>query len=101
MLPFETVAMDFIVKLTLSDGYDSVLTVMDNDCTKAIIFIPCNEAITAKGVAKLYLEHVFKRVGLPKVLIHDQDTRLMSRFAIKMCQALNIKQNASTAFLVF
>ena len=26
-LPFETVAMDFIVKLPVSDGYDSVLTV--------------------------------------------------------------------------
>ena len=70
-LPFETVAMDFIVKLPLLNGYDSILTITDRDCTKAVILIPCNEAITAKGVAKLYLEHVFKCVGLPKVLIHD------------------------------
>ena len=64
-LPFEMVAMDFIVKLPLSNGYDSVLTVTDHDCTKAVILIPCNETITAEGVAKLYLEHVFKCVGLP------------------------------------
>ena len=70
-LPFETVAMDFIVKLPLSNGYDSVLTVTDHDCTKAVILIPCNEVITAEGVAKLYLEHVFKRMGLPKNFIHD------------------------------
>ena len=69
--PFKTVAMDFIVKLPSSNGYNSVLTVMDHDCTKAIILIPCNEAITAEGVAKLYLEHVFKCVGLPKTFIHD------------------------------
>ena len=67
----ETVAMDFVVKLPLSNGYDSILTVMDHDCTKAVMLIPCNETITAEGVAQLYLEHVFKHVGLPKVFIHD------------------------------
>ena len=97
-LPFKTVAMDFIVKLPLSDGYNSVLTVTDHDCTKAVILIPCNESITAEGVAKLYLEHVFKCVGLPNTFIHDRDTRFMSSFAVKMCQALGIKQNASTVF---
>ena len=97
-LPFETVAMDFIVKLPLSNGYDSILTITDHDCMKAVILVPCNKTITAEGVAKLYLEHVFKRVGLPKVFIHDRDTRFMSSFAVKMCQALGIKQNASTAF---
>ena len=90
--------MDFIVKLPLSNGYDSVLTITDHDCTKAVIFIPCNEAITAEGVAKLYLEHIFKRVGLPKVLIHDRDTHFMSNFAVKMCQVLGIMQNTSMAF---
>ena len=90
--------MDFIVKLPLSNGYDSILTVMDHDCTKAVILIPCNETITAEGVAKLYLEHVFKCVGLPKVFIHDQDTQFMSSFESKMCQALSIEQNTSTVF---
>ena len=97
-LPFETVAMDFIIKLPLSNGFDSILTITDHDCTKAVILIPCNETITAEGVAKLYLEHVFKRVGLPKTFIHDRDTRFMSNFAVEMCQALGIRQNASTAF---
>ena len=97
-LPFKTVAMDFIVKLPLSNGYDSVLTITDHDCTKVVIFIPCNETITAEGVTKLYLEHVFKSMGLPRVFIHDRDTRFMSSFAVKMCQALSVAQNASTVF---
>ena len=71
VLPIETVALDFIVKLPLSNSYDSILTVTDDNCTKAVILIPCNEMITAEGVAKLYLEHVFKRMGLAKVFIHD------------------------------
>jgi hypothetical protein len=72
-MPFETVAMDFIVKLPLSNGFDSILTITDHDCTKAPVFIPCNETITAKGVAELYLQHVFKRFGLPQKVISDRD----------------------------
>ena len=70
-LPFETVAMDFIIKLPLLNGFDSVLMITDHDCPKAVILIPCNETVTAEGVTKLYLEHMFKHVGLPKMLIHD------------------------------
>ena len=74
VLPFEAVSMDFIIKLPQLNGYDSILTVTDHDCTKAVILISFNETITAEGVAKLYLEHIFKHVGLPKTLIHDRDT---------------------------
>ena len=97
-LPFKTVAMDFIIKLPLSNGYDSILTITDHNCTKTVFLILCNESIMAEGVAKLYLEHVFKRVGLPKTFIHDWDTQFMSSFATKMCQVLSIRQNTSTAF---
>ena len=70
-LPFKMVVMDFIVKLPLSDGYNLILTIMVHGCTKAIIFVPCNKSITAEGVAKIHLEHVFKHMGLPQTFIHD------------------------------
>jgi hypothetical protein len=97
-MPFETVAMDFIVKLPLSNGFDSILTITDHDCTKAAIFIPCNETITAEGVAELYLQHVFKRFGLPQKIISDRDLRLAGKFAKALCTALGITQNMSTVF---
>ena len=96
--PFETVAMDFIVKLPKSGKYDSILTVTDHDCTKAAIFIPCKEEITAEGVAQLYLRHVYNRFGLPKKIISDRDTRFTSKFAKDLCRTLGIQQNISTAF---
>src|SRR6266702_2660852 len=43
--PFEVVTMDFITKLPTSRGYDSILTITDHDCTKAALFIPCNETV--------------------------------------------------------
>jgi hypothetical protein len=95
---FETVAMDFIVKLPLSNGFNSILTITDHDCTKAAIFIPCNKTITAEGVAKLYLQHIFKRFGLPQKVISDRDPQLAGKFARALCTALGITQNMSTAF---
>jgi transposase InsO family protein len=97
-LPFETVAMDFIVKLPLSEGYDSILTIMDHDCTKMTIFIPCNESISAEGVARLYLQHVFKNYGLPQKIISDRDTRFTGKFMRELCRILGIQQNMSTAY---
>ena len=40
-LPFQTIAMDFIIKLPESAGFDSILTITDHDCTKMLIAIPC------------------------------------------------------------
>ncbi len=64
--PFEVVTMDFITKLLPSKGYDSILTIMDHDCTKAALFIPCNETITSEGVTNLYLRHAYPHYGIPK-----------------------------------
>jgi hypothetical protein len=53
-MPFETIALDFIVKLP-SQGFYSILTITDQGCTKVAIFIPCNEDITAEETAALIL----------------------------------------------
>ena len=54
-LLFQTIAMDFIVKLLESAGFDSILTITDHDCTKMLITIPCRETNMAEGVAELFL----------------------------------------------
>jgi hypothetical protein len=72
-LPFQTIALDFIIKLPISNGFDSILTITDHDCTKMAIFIPCNKSINAEGVANLYLRQVFPRFGLPRKVISDRD----------------------------
>jgi hypothetical protein len=97
-LPFQTIAMDFITKLPKSDKYDTILTITDHDCTKAAIFIPCQETITAEGVATLYLRWVYPRFGIPVKVITDRDTRFTSKFAKGLCNALQIRQNISTAY---
>ena len=97
-MPFETVTLDFIVKLPVSSGYDSILTITDHDCTKASVFIPCNEEITAEGTAALYLKHVFIHYGLPAKMISDRDPRFTSRFIREICRLTGIERNPSTAY---
>ncbi len=93
-LPFQTVSMDFIVKLPKSGKYDTILTITDHDCSKAAIFIPCQETITAEGVAGLYLRYIYPRFGVPKKIISDRDTQFTSKFAKGLCDSLQIRQTS-------
>ena len=96
--PFEVIALDFITKLPKCQKYDSILTITDHDCSKASLFIPCMEEITAEGVVKLFVQRVFRYYGLPRKIISDRDPRFTSKFARKLCRLLGIKQNVSTAY---
>ena len=96
--PFEVIALDFITKLPESQKYDLILTITDHDCSKASLFIPCVEEITAEGVAKLLVQRVFWYYGLPRKIISDRDPRFTSKFARELCRLLGIKQNVSTAY---
>jgi hypothetical protein len=97
-LPFQTIALDFIIKLPVSNGYDSILTIMDHDCSKAAIFIPCNETISAEGVAELYLCYVFPRYSLPLKIISNRDPRFTSKFMQELFRLIGAKANTSTAY---
>ncbi len=58
-MPFATIALNFITKLPMSQGYDSILTITDHDCSKVVILIPCHEEVRAEGVARLLVKHLF------------------------------------------
>jgi hypothetical protein len=95
-MPFETIALDFITKLPISQGYDSILTITDHDCMKVSIFIPCNEEINAEGTAALYIQHVFMHFGLPRKVISDRDLCFISKF---MQEVLRSSYKVSEAYM--
>ena len=70
-MPFDTVNIDFIMKLPLSHGFDLIMMVVDHNCTKAAVFIPCKEQMDALGTAELYAKHVFPHYGISKRIILD------------------------------
>jgi Integrase zinc binding domain len=89
-LPFQTIAIDFIVKLLELEGYDSIMMITDHDCTKAVILVPCQEKIDAKEVAKLFKDHIFPFVGLLKKVISDRDPWFTSTFFRELCKQLGV-----------
>ena len=96
--PFGVVALDFITKLPLSSGYDSILTITDHSCTKMVHFVPCNETITAEETARLFLNTIVQHYGLPHKIISDRDPRFTSKFVQELCRTLGIQQNISSAY---
>ena len=95
--PFTSIAIDFIVKLPLSESYNTILTITDT-FSKASIFIPCNKSINAEKTAKLYATYVLPQYGLPARIISDQDPHFTSTFSRELCCTLGITQNISTAY---
>jgi hypothetical protein len=96
--PFQLILMDLIMDLPKSEGFDSILTIVDQGCSKAAKFIPCLKTIDGPGVANEYLKHLVPWFGIPERIISDRDPRFTSHFSKTLCQSLGIKQNLSTAF---
>jgi hypothetical protein len=96
--PFVTIALDLIMDLPLSQGYDSILTITDHDCSKAAIFLPCLKTITGEGIAHLYVQHVFPHFGVPRRVIFDRDPRFTGKFMWELCKQLHIEQNISSTY---
>ena len=69
--PQTYISADFITKLPLAQGYDSILVVV-NRLTKIVHFIPTIEKILAEGLARLFRDNVWKLHGLPESIISDR-----------------------------
>jgi hypothetical protein len=69
--PFKVVSMDLITQLPNSYGFDVILTIVDHGCTRAALFLPCMTNIMGKGIAKLYLENMYRWFGIPSKIISD------------------------------
>ena len=72
--PWEAISLDFITNLPKSKGYDSILVIV---CylSKMAHFIPTHTTADAVQVAELFIEHIFKLYGLPKIIISDRDPK--------------------------
>ena len=96
--PFQRVAMDLITGLPQKKGYNAILTIVDQGCSRAAIFLPCSTEITGPGIAQLYFDHVYRWFGLPDKIISDRDPRFTSHFGRALTKKLGIEQNLSSAF---
>ena len=69
--PWTHISADFITKLPIVQGYDSILVVVDR-LTKMVYFISTMEKTSAEGLARLFRDNVWKLYGLPESIILDR-----------------------------
>jgi len=91
------ISADFITKLPLAQGYDSILVVVDR-LTKMVHFIPTIEKMSAEGLVRLFRDNVWKLHGLPESIISDREPQFVAGLMKKLNEMLGIKSKLSMAF---
>jgi len=95
--PWMHISADFITKLPLAQGYDSILVVVDR-LTKMVHFIPTIEKMSAEGLARLFRDNVWKLHSLPESIISDRGPQFTAGLIWELNKILGIKSKLSTVF---
>ena len=95
--PWTHILVDFITKLPLAQGYDTILVVVDQ-LTKIVHFIPTTERTSAKGLARLFRDNVWKLHGLPKSIILDRGPQFVVGLIRELNKMLGIESKMFTVF---
>ncbi|KAI3795190.1 hypothetical protein L1987_37839 [Smallanthus sonchifolius] len=95
---WENIDMDFITKLPrTSSGYDSIWVIIDR-LTKSAHFLPIREDYRVEKLARIYIDEIVSRHGVPLNIISDRDARFTSRFWQSLQTALGTRLDLSTAY---
>ncbi|QRW21787.1 Retrotransposable element Tf2 protein [Rhizoctonia solani] len=95
--PFHTISYDFITGFPKSQGYDAILVVIDS-FSKFGHFIPTLKKVTAKGLADLFITHIWKLHRLPIRTVSDRGTTFTGKFLRALYQRLGVKPLFSSAY---
>jgi len=95
--PWSRISADFITKLLLAQGYDTILVVC-NCFSKMAHFIATTEKMLAKGLAKLFQDHVWKLYELPESIISDRGVQFVAGMMRELNNLLGIQTKLLTVY---
>jgi predicted aspartyl protease len=95
--PWGVISLDLITDLPASDGFDSILNVVDR-LTKTAHSIPTTKTVDTNGMIDLYINHIWRYHGLPDVIISDRGPQFASKFMQALLERLGTNSALSTAF---
>ncbi|KAH7624275.1 putative Transposon Tf2-6 polyprotein [Nannochloris sp. 'desiccata'] len=96
--PWESVSMDFIVKLPKTkEGFDAVMVVVDR-FSKYVEFIPTFTTATAEETAFLFFKEILCRYGCPASIVSDRDSKFISSFWQSLWSSVGTRLKMSTSY---
>ncbi|GJT39265.1 reverse transcriptase domain-containing protein [Tanacetum coccineum] len=95
---WEKITMDLVVKLPRSSsGYDAIWVIVDR-LTKSAHFLPIREDYKTEKLARIYINEIVTKHGVPVSIISDRDGRFASHFWQVLQKALGTQVFMSTAY---
>lgn len=95
--PWSHIAIDFITDLPNSQGYITILTIVDR-FSKACRLIPLTKLPTAFETAELLCNQVFRFYGLPEDIVSDRGPQLTSRVWTAFFKHLNVNISLTSGY---
>ena len=95
---WECISMDLITHLPVSQtGLDAIIVFVDK-LSKMVRLAAVPTTVSAEGVAKCFVDNVFRSHGLPTKIVSDRDARFTGNFMTEVTRILQIRQAMSTSF---
>lgn len=69
--PWQHLALDFF-SMPEVEGHDQVM-LWTCRFSKMMVAVPCRKSLTAEGAARLFMDHVYPRAGVPASITSDRD----------------------------
>ena len=95
--PWTHISADFITKLPLAQGYNTILVVV-NRLTKMVYFTPTTKRTLAEGLARLFRDNIWKLHGLSKSIISDRGLQFVADLMKELNRMLGIESKILTVF---
>ena len=89
--------VDFITKLLVIAGKDAILVVC-NRLSKMTYFVATMEGTSAKGLARLFRDNVWKLHELPDSVISDKGPQFAAELTKELNKMLGIEMRLSITF---
>ena len=94
---WQHILVDFIMKLPISKGYNSILVVCDR-FSKISHFVVTTEKTTVEGLVRLFRDNVWKLHRLPKSVISDRGPQFAAGLTRELNKMLGIETKLSMAY---
>ena len=89
--------MDLLTKLPPTERGHAAIVVFVDALSKMVHFAPAWDDMGNEEFAHLFMNEIFRRHGLPKLIVSDRGSIFDSAFFTEGCRLLGMKQCISTA----